>query len=81
MLPCNAAAALFLGCPAAACCQQSGCAALSCAQLYMCTCLQGLERLSQFDYVGIFDADFKPDPDFLVSFTVLSARTDSMPQP
>ena len=28
---------------------------------------QGLEILSDFDYVAIFDADFKPDPDFLVS--------------
>lgn len=29
--------------------------------------LQGLERLAEYDYVAIFDADFKPDTDFLVS--------------
>lgn len=28
---------------------------------------QGLERLAEYDYVAIFDADFKPDSDFLVS--------------
>jgi hypothetical protein len=27
---------------------------------------QGLEQLSDYDYVAIFDADFKPEPDFLV---------------
>ena len=27
---------------------------------------QGLDMLSDYDYVAIFDADFKPDPDFLV---------------
>ena len=29
--------------------------------------VQGLERLAEYDYVAIFDADFKPDADFLVS--------------
>ena len=29
--------------------------------------IQGLERLAEYDYVAIFDADFKPDTDFLVS--------------
>lgn len=29
-------------------------------------CVQGLEQLSDYDYVAIFDADFKPEPDFLV---------------
>ena len=28
--------------------------------------MQGLERLAEYDYVAIFDADFKPDADFLV---------------
>lgn len=28
---------------------------------------QGLDRLAEYDYVAIFDADFKPDSDFLVS--------------
>ena len=31
--------------------------------------MQGLERLAEYDYVAIFDADFKPDTDFLVSDT------------
>ena len=30
-------------------------------------CLQGLELLAQYQHVAIFDADFKPEPDFLVS--------------
>ena len=29
--------------------------------------VQGLDMLTDCDYVAIFDADFKPDPDFLVS--------------
>ncbi len=29
--------------------------------------MQGLDRLAEYDYVAIFDADFKPDADFLVS--------------
>ena len=29
--------------------------------------LQGLQRLQDFEFVAIFDADFKPDSDFLVS--------------
>ena len=32
--------------------------------------LQGLDRLAEYDYVAIFDADFKPDADFLVSHSV-----------
>ena len=28
--------------------------------------MQGMELLVDYDYVAIFDADFKPDPDFLV---------------
>ena len=31
--------------------------------------MQGLARLAEYDYVAIFDADFKPDTDFLVSDT------------
>ena len=27
---------------------------------------QGMELLVDYDYIAIFDADFKPDPDFLV---------------
>ena len=34
--------------------------------------LQGMELLVDYDYVAIFDADFKPDPDFLVSRPRLS---------
>ena len=29
--------------------------------------MQGLDLLSDYDYIAIFDADFKPDSDFLVS--------------
>ena len=29
--------------------------------------MQGMELLTSFDHVAVFDADFKPDPDFLVS--------------
>ncbi len=32
----------------------------------MASGVQGLERLAEYDYVAIFDADFKPDADFLV---------------
>ena len=32
--------------------------------------VQGLDRLAEYDYVAIFDADFKPDADFLVSHSV-----------
>lgn len=39
---------------------------------------QGLERLAEYDYVAIFDADFKPDSDFLVSDLTL-ACTDTLP--
>ena len=28
--------------------------------------MQGLQRLGEYDYVAIFDADFKPDSEFLV---------------
>ena len=28
--------------------------------------VQGLDMLSDYDYIAIFDADFKPEPDFLV---------------
>jgi hypothetical protein len=28
--------------------------------------MQGLDMLSDYDYIAIFDADFKPEPDFLV---------------
>ena len=34
----------------------------------VCLHEQGLEVLKEYDYVAIFDADFKPDTDFLVSF-------------
>ena len=34
--------------------------------------VQGLDLLSDYDYIAIFDADFKPDSDFLVS--VLQCR-------
>lgn len=30
--------------------------------------LQGLDLLGDYDYVAIFDADFKPDAEFLVRF-------------
>ncbi len=33
--------------------------------------MQGLERLAEYDYVAIFDADFKPDADFLVGHSSL----------
>ena len=33
--------------------------------------LQGLDMLADYDYVAIFDADFKPDADFLVSIWLL----------
>ena len=33
--------------------------------------LQGLDRLAEYDYVAIFDADFKPDADFLVCAILL----------
>ena len=33
----------------------------------VCLHEQGLEALKEYDYVAIFDADFKPDTDFLVS--------------
>ena len=29
-------------------------------------CRQGLDLLVDYDFVAIFDADFKPEPDFLV---------------
>ena len=29
-------------------------------------CTQGMDLLSDYDYIAIFDADFKPEPDFLV---------------
>ena len=29
-------------------------------------CHQGLDLLVDYDFVAIFDADFKPEPDFLV---------------
>ena len=28
---------------------------------------QGMVELADYEYIAIFDADFKPDPDFLVS--------------
>lgn len=39
------------------------------SNMFLTACLapQGLERLAEYDYVAIFDADFKPDADFLVS--------------
>lgn len=27
---------------------------------------QGMEMLSGYDYIAVFDADFRPEPDFLV---------------
>ena len=32
--------------------------------------MQGLDMLSDYDYIAIFDADFKPEPDFLVSVSI-----------
>lgn len=29
-------------------------------------CTQGMELLVDYDFIAIFDADFKPEPDFLV---------------
>lgn len=37
--------------------------------------MQGLEQLAEYDYVGIFDADFKPEPDFLVRLLGLKVCT------
>ena len=37
-----------------------------CAVLMAATGVQGLDILTDCDYVAIFDADFKPEPDFLV---------------
>jgi hypothetical protein len=39
--------------------------------------MQGLDMLSDYDYIAIFDADFKPEPDFLVS--ALCSSCSSMP--
>lgn len=41
-------------------------------QALMPVFVQGLERLAEYDYVAIFDADFKPDADFLVSGTLVA---------
>lgn len=38
--------------------------------------VQGLERLAEYDYVAIFDADFKPDADFLVSDRLVACTTN-----
>ena len=35
--------------------------------IIMLLIMQGLDLLSDYDYIAIFDADFKPDSDFLVS--------------
>ena len=40
---------------------------ISAASTDVISSVQGLERLAEYDYVAIFDADFKPDTDFLVS--------------
>ena len=29
-------------------------------------CVQGLELLAGYEFIAVFDADFKPAPDFLV---------------
>ena len=38
---------------------------------------QGLELLVDYDYVAIFDADFKPDPDFLVCLLPTSCKLEA----
>lgn len=38
--------------------------------------VQGLERLAEYDYVAIFDADFKPDADFLVSDRIVACTAN-----
>ena len=30
------------------------------------SCAQGMDLLVDYDFIAIFDADFKPEPDFLV---------------
>ena len=45
-------------------------ASVSCCGLILVTIMQGLEQLAEYDYVGIFDADFKPEPDFLVCLLI-----------
>lgn len=40
----------------------------ACSQILLA--VQGLDRLAEYDYVAIFDADFKPDADFLVSLSL-----------
>ena len=35
--------------------------------------VQGLELLREYEYVAVFDADFKPDPDFLVGMVHMAA--------
>ena len=34
--------------------------------------VQGMELLADYEYVAIFDADFKPEPDFLANFLLTS---------
>ncbi len=46
--------------------------------------MQGLDLLSDYDYIAIFDADFKPDSDFLVSNNLLTlafSRPNPAPHP
>lgn len=31
--------------------------------------MQGMELLTDYDHVAVFDADFKPDPEFLVGLS------------
>ncbi len=45
----------------------------------MASGVQGLDRLAEYDYVAIFDADFKPDADFLVGHS-RSLCTVNFPQ-
>lgn len=37
-------------------------------------CHQGLDLLVDYDFVAIFDADFKPEPDFLVRLLHATAK-------
>ena len=39
-----------------------------------CEAAQGMGLLRDYDYIAIFDADFKPDPDFLARLALPPAK-------
>ena len=43
----------------------------SCLERMNCAGVQGMDLLHDYDYIAIFDADFKPEPDFLVRLRLL----------